>query len=172
MNLALGAKILWRIISGEKGLWKEILRKKYMKGARKRCVNEYPLTRKGSPIWILCNKATHIIKNHLHWSLGNGKQIRIWQYCLGPVSPVNHLVAFSDLKQWLDHLNIITLYDLSSWKNNGRWDGWKALEVPEHLKLDFNALCSVLQGSAPIHNQLLDSRGWGKSGIYTVKEGY
>ena len=50
MNLALGAKILRRIMSGDKGWWKEILRKKYMKGARKRCVDEYPLTWKGSPI--------------------------------------------------------------------------------------------------------------------------
>ena len=50
MNRALGAKIMWRIISGEKGWWKEILRKKYMKGERKRCVDEYPLTWKGSPI--------------------------------------------------------------------------------------------------------------------------
>ena len=66
MNLALGAKILWRIVSGEKGWWKEILRKKYMKGARKRCVVELPLTRNGSPIWILCKKAAYIIKNQLY----------------------------------------------------------------------------------------------------------
>ena len=50
MNLALGAKILWRIVSCEKGWWKEILWKKYIKGARKRCVDEYPLTWKGFPI--------------------------------------------------------------------------------------------------------------------------
>ena len=56
INLALGAKIPWRIVSGEKVWWKEILRKKYMKGARKICVDEYPLTGKGSPIWILCKK--------------------------------------------------------------------------------------------------------------------
>ena len=38
--------------------------------------------------------------------------------------------------------------------------------------LDFNTLYSILQGSTPVHNQLLDSRRWAKSGIYTVKEGY
>ena len=88
---------------------------------------------------------------------------------MGLVSPVNHLVAFSDLKQWLDTLNIFTLYYLSSWKNNVRWIGWKALDMPKHLRLDFNALSSILQGSTPIDSQLLDNRGWGKSGIYTVK---
>ena len=44
--------------------------------------------------------------------------------------------------------------------------------MPEHLTLDFTALFSIFQGFAPIHNYLLDSKGWGKSGIYTVKEGY
>ena len=151
---------------------RRFFRKKYMKGARKRCVDEYPLRGKGFPIWILCKKASHIIKNHLHWSPTNGKQIRIWQDRLGSVSLVDHLVAFSDLKQWLDHLNIFTLYDLSSWENNGRRGGWKSLDVPENLTLDFNALFSILQGFVPVHSQLLDSRGWGKSRIYTVKEGY
>ena len=40
MNLILGAKNLWRIVSREKDWWKEILRKKYMKGVRKTCVDE------------------------------------------------------------------------------------------------------------------------------------
>ena len=146
MNLALGAKILWRIVSGEKTWWKKILRKKYMKGARKRCVDEYPLTGKGSPIWNLCKKATHIIKNNLHWSPKNGKQIRIWHDSLGPISPTIHLAAFIDLQQWIDHLNIYTLFYLSSWKNSERWDGWKDLDVPKHLMFDFTALRSLLHG--------------------------
>ena len=66
MNLALGAKILWRIVSGENGWWKQILRKKYMKEARKRCMDDLPLTGKGSTIWILCKKVTFIIKNQLY----------------------------------------------------------------------------------------------------------
>ena len=35
MNLALGAKILWRIVSGESGWWKEILRRKKIYERRK-----------------------------------------------------------------------------------------------------------------------------------------
>ena len=101
-----------------------------MKGTRKSCVDEFPMTGNGSPIWNLYKKAVHIIKNNLHWIPGNGKQIRIWSDNLGLVSPANHLVAFADLKQWLGHLNISTLFYLSSWNNSGRWAGWKDLEIP------------------------------------------
>ena len=45
MNLTLGVKILWEIVSREKAGWKEILRKKYMNGATEICVDEFPLTR-------------------------------------------------------------------------------------------------------------------------------
>ena len=152
MNLALGAKILWRIVFGEKVWWKEILWKKYMKEARKIYVDEYPLTGKGSPIWNLCKKAAYIIKNHLHWLPRNGKQIRIWYEILGPISPANHLTTFADLKQWLDHLNIYTLFYLSTWKNNRIWGGWKDLDVPEHIKFDLNSLHSLLRGSTPVHS--------------------
>ena len=44
--------------------------------------------------------------------------------------------------------------------------------VPEHLMFDFIALHPLLHGSTPIHHHLSDGRGWGKSRIYTVKEGY
>ena len=172
MNLTLRAKILWRIVSGEKAWWKEILGKRYMKGTRKICFDEFPLTGNGSPIWNLCEKAVHIIKKNLLWISINGKQIRIWSDNLGPISPTNHLVSFAELKQWLDHLNISTLFYLSSWNNSGIWVGWKELEIPKHLIFDFTSLLSLLQGSVPIHCHLSDGRGWGKSGIYPVKEGY
>ena len=46
------------------------------------------------------------------------------------------------------------------------------MEILEHLIFYFTALLSLLQGYAPIHHHPSDGRRWGKSGIYTVKEGY
>ena len=169
INLAIGAKILWRIVSWGRAWWKEILTKKIMKVERKRYVDEFPLIGNGYPICNICKKAVHIIKNNLHWIPKNGKWIRIWSDNLGLVSPANHLVSFMDLKQWLYHLNISTLLYLSSWNNSGIWVGWKELEIPKHLIFDFTSLLSLLQASAPIHFHLCDDKGWGESGIYIVK---
>jgi hypothetical protein len=39
MNKFLGAKILWRLITGKKELWKFVLNKKYFSGPRMRCID-------------------------------------------------------------------------------------------------------------------------------------
>ena len=79
---------------------------------------------------------------------------------------------FVDLKRWMDTQYISTISDLSSWHSSGRWAGWRTLETPDHLKMDFNQLQSLLQGSLPIHINLKDARSWGNTGISTVKAGY
>ena len=44
--------------------------------------------------------------------------------------------------------------------------------MPEQLKEDYSLLQTFLQGSLPIHIKLPDQRCWGKSGVYTMKDGY
>ena len=72
----------------------------------------------------------------------------------------------------MDHINIPTLYDLSFWINHGICDQWIDLEIVDHLLLDYNAFLYMLHISAPIHRNLIDRRGWVKSGSSSVKEGY
>ena len=72
----------------------------------------------------------------------------------------------------MDHLNISTLYDLSSWTYHGRWAGWIDLEILDHLLPDYNALHFMLHRLAPVHCNWNDRIGCGKSGSYYVKEGY
>ena len=50
MNLALGAKIIWNLISGCRAWWKEALRKKYLIGTRDRCLDVIPTHQNGSSI--------------------------------------------------------------------------------------------------------------------------
>ena len=85
---------------------------------------------------------------------------------------MRHLEIFVDLKCYMDNENISTIHDISSWHSNGRWVGWKNLETLESLRLDYAMLQTILQGPAPIHISLSDSRSWGKYGNYTVKDGY
>ena len=53
-NLAMGGKILWNMISGKNNWSKQILRKKYFTGNRKRCLDNPPKRQTGSPIFMLC----------------------------------------------------------------------------------------------------------------------
>jgi hypothetical protein len=50
MNLAMGAKLLWHLITGKYDWSKKILHEKYFIGTRKRCLEAIPKTREGSPI--------------------------------------------------------------------------------------------------------------------------
>ena len=146
MNLALGAKILWRIISDERAWWKEIMQKIYMNGTRKRCMDKINLDRKGSLIWELCKKDAYILNEHLYWTLGNGKEIKIWKDKCGNASLANFLQAFLELKQRLDTMKIYSLHDLSVWTDNGIWVGWIDLEIWDQPRIDYQALISLLQG--------------------------
>ena len=78
-NLALGAKLLWQLITGKESWSKEVLRKKYFPGTRKRCLDTQPPLRNGSLVYDLCIKALDPFKRNLYWIPGNGKTIRVWE---------------------------------------------------------------------------------------------
>ena len=114
LNLDLGTKILWRVVSGKRAWWKEILHKKYMSSDRRRCADTIDQGKKGTTIWELCKKAANILHDQLYWIPGSGKKIKIWVDNIGPSSPANFKQKFTELKRWMAQGNINTLYDLSS----------------------------------------------------------
>ena len=77
-NLALGTNILWNIISGNLSWRSKVLWKKYFEGNRKTYLEQDLVTKKGSPILSICLKSLPKFKESLHWILGNGKLINIW----------------------------------------------------------------------------------------------
>jgi hypothetical protein len=79
LNLALGAKVIWRIITGGKEWWKRALCIKYMNTNRKRCVDGIDPGKTGSPIWKLVRASIPLIQTRLNWDPGNGKKIKIWE---------------------------------------------------------------------------------------------
>ena len=155
MNTTLGAKIIWQMISGNRSWWKDALRKKYLNGNRVICLSLIPNNPNVSPIWKLCQKSVFVIQEDLRWATGNGRKIQIWEDVMNITQQCEKIV---DLKNWMDTQDISTISDLSSWHSSGRWAGWRSLEMPDHLKMDYNQLQSLLQGSLPIHINLKDSR--------------
>ena len=111
MNLALGVKIIWKIISGNRSWWKDALRKKYLNGNKDKCLTVIPINQNTSPIWKLCQNTTFIIQDDLRWSTGNGRKIRIWEDSVGTAQQRDNLM---DLMRWMDSQNFSTINEISS----------------------------------------------------------
>jgi hypothetical protein len=79
MNIALGAKLLWRLILRSKNLWKRVLLHKYFSGSRLRCLEDPPEAHPSSQIWHLLKASLPLIQIQLTWVPGNGKKIMIWK---------------------------------------------------------------------------------------------
>ena len=87
-NLALGAKLLWQIVTGKDSWSKKALRKKYFPGPRKRCLDIPHPRRNGSPIYKMCLKALEPFRSNLYWIPGDGKTIRVWEDSILGDSPL------------------------------------------------------------------------------------
>ena len=75
-NIAMGAKLLWRIIAS-KPCWAQLaLWKKYFKGKRLRCLDG-PLPQGSSPFAKIYSKAAPLISSNAFWIPVNGKKINI-----------------------------------------------------------------------------------------------
>jgi hypothetical protein len=53
INIALGEKLIWCLITGGKEWWKKEICYKYLSKIRKRCLETFTLSQSGSPIWNL-----------------------------------------------------------------------------------------------------------------------
>ena len=172
-NLAMGGKILWKMIRGKTTWSSKALRTKYFRGHKERCLDSPPLTRKGSPILALCLKSLDLITSNLTWIPGNGSKILFWDDSILGQPPLKDMEGLENIKNWL-HLNRkFTLWDLSSWSPDDSWNNWDLGAVPHDLKNDACSLLEALQGLSPTSANLKDKRGWGSSsGLYNAAAGY
>ena len=148
-----------------------MLKAKYFRGTRLRCLEGAHVSQKGSSIHQICLKALPLFIGGLHWVPGNGKLINIWKdSVLGKIPP--HLPR---LQQRMDEMKLTTLWDISNWENSEgkRWMGWHLPELPDELDEEKSKLLVHLIGIAPLCQNKKDKRGWGdRSGYYTSIEGY
>ena len=78
MNKALGAKLIWRMVTGSKEWWKEVIRKKYIKNPISKMLDG-EWTGKGTSLWQLCKASFILIQLQSYWISGNGKKIKVWE---------------------------------------------------------------------------------------------
>ena len=65
MNKAQGANLVWRMVSGNRDWWREVIRKKYIK---KPCstVLCHPWDGQGTSIWQLCKSSLKLIQSEFY----------------------------------------------------------------------------------------------------------
>jgi hypothetical protein len=160
-NLAMGGKILWNMISGKNTWSKQILRKKYFTGNRKRCLEKPTKMQNGSPIFLLCKRALPYFTVKLTWIPGNGANIKIWDDSILGDQPLNSLKELRNIQAWLTDNNCSTLCDISSWGNDDKetWVSWNLGDYPDELKEEALLLLDILQGKSPITARSKDKRG-------------
>ena len=142
----MGAKILWNLVSGRESWSNKVLRKKYYPGPRLRCLDKPTIHKKGSPIYKLCLKVSEHFKPMLFWIPGNGKQIKLWEDSIMGEKPLGLFPGIRNLKIWMKENSLETLWDISSWEDEGDcvWKDWNLGNIPMELKEEVNLLLHLL----------------------------
>jgi len=130
-NVAMAAKIVWRIITPNPGWARKALSKKYFRGPRARCLDNV-IPRPNSTFLKIYDRAATLISTHSYWIPGNGKKINIWSDIIINNEPIESRAATNLLRYWMDNEGMQTLWDISCW-NDENCARWKHLHVPENL---------------------------------------
>ena len=113
-NLAMGAKLIWNLLVPKPSWSSLVLKAKYFRGTRLRCLEGAHVSQKGSSIHQICLKALPQFIGGLHWVPDNGKLINIWnESVLGKIPP-----QLPRLQQRMDALGLKTIWDISTWENS------------------------------------------------------
>ena len=129
VNLALGGKILWKMVHEPTHPVSIILRTKYVHNNS--LIN---LQRDNSvncmQVWRLCCKSSSFFKKFVYRIPGNGKRTNLWLDRIMGRDPLAENEEITELREWLESTGINSIYDLSKWDHRGDWAGWDFHGVP------------------------------------------
>eukprot|EP00253_Pinus_taeda_P015965 PITA_15965 len=171
-NMAMGFKLIWRILNGKGSWWAEVIKRKYLNGPNSNILSDTIVDRQCTPVWKLIKKALPYFRNHISRVPGSGREINIWADRIMGSKPRNSTQNLRPLQIWMETKNLNSLYDISTWEHNS-WKDWKSLSPPTNLRDLWAELKISLSGSAPVNKSTEDRFVWDPNrGKYTVKEGY
>eukprot|EP00253_Pinus_taeda_P008973 PITA_08973 len=170
-NLALGGKILWKLLHEPTHPVSEILRSKY--SPNKNLSNlQNANTINSTQVWKLCCKSSKFFIKHVYKIPGNGKLTHLWNDRIMGKEPLRDNEDIANLRDWLKQAGVNIVFDLSKWDQRGDWAGWDFHGVPERLTHQQTLFEDMLEEAAPINRTMKDKWGWGQTGIYTTTAGY
>ncbi|GLJ40125.1 hypothetical protein SUGI_0821990 [Cryptomeria japonica] len=78
-NLALGAKLAWKMYSNPQKGWCRLMSLKYLDSHEPERIFTLANSTGGSPIWKFIWESCRIITEHLSWNLGDSRKARFWR---------------------------------------------------------------------------------------------
>lgn len=173
MNLDLGEKLGWRILSDSIEWWKKAFTRNYFQKNHFIRPEGELWEGNGSKIWRMCKASSSFMLEHLSCKPGNRKHIHLWKD-KSPLSDLASNHGFVKFSRWMEEHGYSHLANISYQDDQGLWCGWKYLDLPIHLMNHWHSNIIRLKGFVPIITSKLDNRIWqgGKSKIQTVKDGY
>lgn len=170
-NLALGCKLLWQLITEPKHPISQPLNLKYLQNQSIASFNP-ALSPRGTQAWRLCCKGIEFFRTHLYKIPGNDKNILMWRDRIMGHPPLSAINEIADLRAWLSSKGIRKIEDIAEWDNKGNWQCWTLPNIPTHLKDQLKIFTDAITDFTPVHKDEEDSWGWGKTRVYTAKQGY
>jgi hypothetical protein len=171
VNLALGGKILWKLIHKPTHPVSVNLHSKY--GPNKSLSNlQNDNTTNCTQVWKLCYKRSNFFKKLVYRIPDNDKRTHLWLDSIMGREPLADNVDITYLRDWMEREGVNNLYDLSKWDHHGDWAGWDFQGVPALLSLQQSMLIDLLKDVAPVNRTMKDRWGWGQTGVYTTTTGY
>lgn len=95
----------------------------------------------------------------------------LWQENIMAQSPLSKNEAIKEIRNWVIQQGFLTLANISTWDDSGKWKNWEIPRVPDQMCSQNTLLEEALMGLAPVHMRLTDKWGWGKTGIYNARHG-
>ncbi|GLJ43933.1 hypothetical protein SUGI_0915800 [Cryptomeria japonica] len=78
-NMALGAKLAWKMYEQPKKTWCKIMTAKYLDSNDSERIFSMENLISGSPIWKFIWESINIITENLTWKIGNGRKAKFWR---------------------------------------------------------------------------------------------
>jgi hypothetical protein len=160
VNLALGGKILWKLLHKPTHPVSVNLHSKY--GPKKSLSNlQNDNTTNCTQVWKLCCKRSNFFKKMVYRIPGNDKRTHLWLDRIMGREPLADNLDITYLRDWMERERVNNLYDLSKWDHHGDWAGWDFQGVPAPLSLQQSMLIDLLEDVTPVNRTMKDSWGWG-----------
>eukprot|EP00253_Pinus_taeda_P004040 PITA_04040 len=174
LNLALGAKIVWRLITGPTTWWKKVLEVKYLNCTREQLLDSNIPKRVCTKIWQLCKKAIPFMRQNISKVPGGGNSINFSNDKILGQQPMGSKEEVIPIITWLNNKGIYHLSQISKWDTHTHaWIGWNLPDSPNVLETSLNALKKLLHSKSLVQEDTLDGYRWDPIGTqYTIKDGH